>query len=140
MQDETSEVEKKNPNPPRGVARRPKTTNRFSLEFKKRAVQLFLEEGFTRNAIAGELGISIGTLDRWVDRYRQLGEAGLRDLATGPHPGETRIAPAVTEKILQLKQQNPSFGVKRISQWLRRVFFLSASSETVRQRLHQADM
>src|SRR6267142_5268693 len=101
MQHETSEVEKKNPNPPRGVARRPKTSNRFSLEFKKRAVQLFLEEGFTRNTIAGELGIGIGPLDRWVDRYRESGEEGLRDLATGPHPGDCKIPSAVTEKIMQ---------------------------------------
>jgi transposase len=142
MNDEAvNPVEKKKIiNPPRGVARRPKTTNRFSFEFKRRAVGLFLEEGFTRGAIAGELGISIGTLDRWVDRYRQMGEQGLHDQATGPHPREPKIPPAVTSKILELKKENPGFGVKRISQWLRRVFFLQASAETVRAKLHQAGL
>src|SRR5687767_10818122 len=142
MNDEAvnSVEKKKSINPPRGVARRPKTSNRFSFEFKRRAVGLFLEEGFTRGAIAGELGISIGTLDRWVDRYRQMGEQGLHDQATGPHPREAKIPPAVTSKILELKKQHPAFGVKRISQWLRRVFFLQASAETVRSKLQEAGL
>src|SRR5882672_8924996 len=142
MQDEISEVEKKKNlcTPPRGGARRPKTSNRFPVQFKRRAVQLFLEEGFTRAAIATELGIAVATLDRWVGLYRHLGEQGLEDQATGPHPAESKIPAAVTEKIIELKKLNPSFGVKRISQWLRRVFFLQASSETVRQRLHNAQL
>ena len=133
-------VEKKSIHPPRGVARRPKTTNRFSFEFKRRAVALFLEEGFTRNAICAELNVSVGTLDRWVTRYRHLGEQGLHDEATGPHPGQSKLPPAVTGKIIELKTQNPSFGVKRIAQWLRRVFFLQASAETVRAKLHEAGL
>src|SRR5688500_13879137 len=109
-------VEKKRTtHPPRGVTRRPKTTNRYPFEFKRRAVGLFLEEGFTRNAIAAELDISLATLVRWVTRYRQLGEQGLHDEATGPHPGQPKLPPAVTGKILELKKENPTFGVKRIS-------------------------
>ena len=133
------EVEKKNPStPPRGGARRPKTSNRYGRDFKLRAVKLFIEEGFTRNAICAELHISVATLDRWVTQYRHLGAQGLEDQPTGPRPAAPKIPAAVTDKILQLKQSNPSFGAKRISQWLRRLFFLQASPETVRQRLHEA--
>ena len=141
MNEEKSEVEKKgnhNHHPPRGVARRPKTSNRYERSFKLRAVKLFLEEGFTRNAIATELSISVGTLDRWVTQYRRFGEAGLEDQATGPAPGQQKLPAPVTQKIIELKKDNPWFGTKRISQWLRRVFFLEASPETVRQRLHEA--
>jgi transposase InsO family protein/transposase-like protein len=142
MNEERSEVEKKKKkgsNPPRGVAR-PKTSNRYSQQFKLRAVKLFLEEGFVRNAIATELHISIGTLDRWVTQYRRFGEAGLEDEPTGPAPAQSKLPAAVTEKIVEIKQDNPGFGAKRISQWLRRVFFLQASTETVRQRLHDASL
>ena len=136
----SSDVKKSPPPPEGGGGGRPKTSNRFSFEFKRRAVSLFLEEGFTRGAIALELGIAIQTLDRWVDRYREFGEAGLHDHPTGPHPEQPRLSPAVTEQILEIKKENPSFGVKRISQWLRRVFFLEASAETVRARLHEAQL
>jgi len=44
----------------------------------------------------------------------------------------------VIEKIVELKQENKWYGVKRISQALRRVFFLQASHETVRKTLHEA--
>src|SRR5215472_3625179 len=140
MNEEKCEVEKKQSqsHPPRGVARRPNTCNRFSRDFKLRAVKLFLEEGFTRNAVSTELHIAVSTLDRWVVQYRRFGEQGLEDHATGPAPGERELPEAVTEKIIEIKKDNPSFGAKRISQWLRRVFFLQASSETVRQRLHEA--
>lgn len=136
----SSDVKKSPPPPEGGGGGRPKTSNRFSFEFKRRAVGLFLEEGFTRGAIARELGIAIATLDRWVDNYRASGEAGLHDQPTGPRPEKPRLSPAVTEQILEIKKENPSFGVKRISQWLRRLFFLEASAETVRTRLHEAQL
>lgn len=136
----SSDVKKSPPPPEGGGGGRPKTSNRFSFEFKRRAVSLFLEEGFTRGAIAQELGICIATLDRWVDNYRASGDAGLHDHPTGPRPEQARLSPAVTERILEIKKENPSFGVKRISQWLRRLFFLEASAETVRTRLHEASL
>jgi transposase InsO family protein len=40
-------------------------------------------------------------------------------------------------KIGEVKRQQPTFGVKRISQWLKRMLFLKASPETVRQALYQ---
>ena len=102
---------KKAPIPPRGDGGgRPRTSNRFPFEFKRRAVALFLEEGFTRGAIAQELSISIQTLDRWVDRYRQSGEAGLHDHPTGPHPEQATLSPAVTERILEIKKENLFLG------------------------------
>ena len=44
------------------------------------------------------------------------------------------------KRIGGLKQQNPTFGIKRISQVVRRGFFLPASPEPVRPRLHAAEL
>src|SRR4030066_45918 len=41
----------------------------------------------------------------------------------------------VREKIVEIKKREPLFGGKRISHLLKRVFFLSASPETVRRTL-----
>jgi transposase InsO family protein len=46
----------------------------------------------------------------------------------------------VTQKIVEIKEANPLFGIKRISQLLKRVFFLSASPETVRKTLHSTSL
>jgi len=98
-------------------------------------VKLHLEEGFTQEAVTQEMGISLAALGKWLARYKAEGEQGLQDRHHGP--SAKKLPEAVREKILELKQEEPTRGVKRISQLLRRIFFLPASSETVRQTLKE---
>ncbi len=118
--------------PPRGQPRR----RSYSPEVRRKAVQLALEEKYPAELICQQMGMSEASLTQWVRRYQQMGEAGLHNR---PHSGrgKAKLAAAVKEKIVQLKTEQPSFGVKRISQWLARVLFLRASPETVRRTLHQ---
>lgn len=133
-------VDNNNHTPPRGGPRRPKKKHvRFPFELKLKAVKLYLEEGFSGSLISEETGASPQAISGWVKLYQQQGEAGLKG-HTPPPPRQPKIPPAVTEKIVELKKENPSFGVKTISQWLRRTLFLQASPETVRQKLHQANL
>jgi transposase InsO family protein len=111
----------------------PKKFGPRSFEERLRAVKLHLEEGFTLRTIAEEFNITTGALDKWLARYRHQGEEGLKDRPRGR--SAHKLPEAVREKILALKKEEPSRGVKRISQLLRRIFFLPASSETVRQTL-----
>jgi transposase InsO family protein len=136
--EERTEVEKKNNRPPRGSARGA-TAPRYPVEFRVRAVKLCLEEGFPQCLVCQELNVSKSSLIHWLHRYRQLGEEGLKDQPSRLR-GRHKLPAAITGQIVQLKQQYPTFGVKRISQWLRRLFFLPASAETVRQRLQQAGL
>lgn len=141
MNEEAVKVEKKNtPHPPRGVARRTaKRHRRYPHELKLKAVRLYLQEGFSGALISQETGVSQQALSGWVKRYRQFGEEGLK-ARTSPTASAAVLPAAVTERIITLKKENPTFGVKRISQWLRRVLFLQASPETVRQKLHEAHL
>jgi transposase-like protein len=61
MEDKVEVKKKRNINPPRGVARgRPeKKVPRHSFELKRKAVRLYLEEGFSAEDIVAETGISI---------------------------------------------------------------------------------
>jgi transposase InsO family protein len=106
------------------------------LEVRLRAVKLYLEEGLPSRLIAQELGIHPTMLYAWVKRYREGGEAGLkprRQRRTAP----PRTSERLRQKIADVKRQQPTFGVKRISQWLKRMLFLKASPETVRKTLHR---
>lgn len=137
--DQPVEKKKKNTKPPRGFSRGAgPTQRRYPPALKLRAVKLYLEEGFSSELIAQELSINSQSIARWVQRYRQLGPQGLEDLKTGPPSGHSKLPAPVRDKILELKKQEPASGIKRISQLLRRWFFLKASPETVRQTLHQA--
>jgi len=106
-----------------------------SFELKQRAVKLYLEEGYSAELVAAELGVGHSTLNAWAQRYREQGEEALR-----PHPGRRgrcQASVAAKQKAVEIKRQNPGFGTKRISQLLRRMFFLKAGPETVRRTLHE---
>ena len=130
---ESEHVEKKqkNTSPPRGGPR--KKSVRRPFEERLRAVKLHLEEGFTQETVAREMGVTVPGLQRWLTLYRRNGEEGLKDRER--KRSAAKLPEAVREKILELKQEEPTRGVKRIAQLLRRVFFLPGSTETVRQTL-----
>ena len=131
---EPESVEKKRNTPPRGGAPAAKNAPRSAGE-RLRAVKLHLEEGFPVKHIAEEVHASEAAIHNWIARYRAEGEEGLKDR---PRRSDARALPeAVRQKIVELKKEEPTHGVKRISQILRRIFFLPASSETVRQTLHK---
>ena len=123
---------------PHGGSARGKKRYAFPFEHKLRAVKFYLEEQYPAVAICQEMGMSQQTLLVWVRDYRESGEEGLK-----PRYGRHRrsgIHGSVKDKIIDIKKQSPSFGVKRISQILRRIFFLKASPETVRKTLHDVSL
>src|SRR5512139_3248365 len=107
---------------------------RYGFEFKLRCVKLQLEEGLPFSLLSKEVGASADSIRCWAKAYQERGEAGLRD--QGRSSGSRQKLPVpVRAKIVEIKKQKPFFGVKRISHLLKRVFFLSASPETVRRTL-----
>ena len=107
---------------------------RYGLEFKLRCVKLRLEEGIPISLLSKEAGASKDVIRRWTKAYQERGEAGLRN-GVVPAGSRRKLPGPVREKIVEIKKGEPFFGVKRISQLLKRAFFLSASPETVRRTL-----
>ena len=111
---------------------------RYSVDFKLQAVRFYLEEGYPIRLLCRELGIGDNTLRGWAAAYQEHGEAGLAPRHCGPR--KAKIPSPVKDHIIKLKRENPQRGVRRISQILRRLFFLSASPETVRKTLHEESL
>jgi transposase InsO family protein len=107
---------------------------RYGVEFKLRCVKLRLEEGLPVSLLSKEAGASKDVIRRWVKAYQERGEAGLRNRIV-PAGSRRKLPGPVHEKIVEIKKRESLFGVKRISHLLKRVFFLSASPETVRRTL-----
>ncbi len=110
--------------------------NRYSVEFKLRAVQLYTEEGYSADMVVRELGIGKSSLSSWVKRYREEGASGLepRVSLTDPHP---QISAAVKAKAVELKKADPKRGSRRIAHLLERFHLMKASPETVRRTLKE---
>ena len=121
----------------RGKRKSPERRRVYSADFKLDVVKKFLEGSVPVSIIQQECGLSKGMVGRWVRIYRSEGEAGFSPGYTGN--GRPLPSP-VKQKIVELKESNPLFGIKRISQLLKRAFFLSASPETVRKTLHDSSL
>ena len=115
----------------------PKRSKRYGPDFKLQVVKKYIEESIPVSVIRQECGLSGGTVGRWVRDYRRHGEAGLATHYRGKGRG---LPSPVKNKIVEVKEANPFFGIKRISQVLKRAFFLSASPETVRKTLHDKSL
>ena len=113
-----------------------KGKNQYTYEFKLKCVKLCLEEGYPRKFVAAESGANLKSLGAWIKRYNEEGPQGLKPRPKGKK-GHQQVHPETKEKIIELKKQYPIFGIKRISDLLKRVFFLKASPETVRKTLHE---
>jgi len=111
----------------------------YSFEFRHRIVRMYMEEQYPIQLICDETGVGRSTVSAWVRRYRQHGEEGLR---TKPKsvPEKSRIDKAVKGKIIEVKKSNPVFGVRRISDFLKRFFLLQASPATVHKTLAEAEL
>jgi transposase-like protein len=78
------------------------------FEVRRKAVQLYLEEGFSPELIARQMGVGKSTLSKWVKLYRDQGEAGLQSKPRRPRP---KVAAAVKTQVVELKRDHPDLGI-----------------------------
>ena len=61
--------------------------------------------GWPQARIAEQLGVSRGTVKKWIDRYETGGLAGLEDRSSRPHTTPTRTDPQLEAQVLELRAQ-----------------------------------
>jgi putative transposase len=111
----------------------------YPFELRKRLVLLHIDKCITLRQIEQESGVCKDTVHEWVVRYKKSGEAGLK-VRVGLRKGREQIPKAVKGIIANTKRAEPTWGVTKISQFLKRVLHLPGSPETVRQTLKACDM
>ncbi len=118
---------------PAARAKRKSRPLAFPLEFRLRIVKLHLEEGYSHKLIAEQFGISTHSIQRWVRAYRLHGAAGLKPQR--PLPRKSRVAEEVRQQAVVVKREHPEYGPRRISDVLKRFFFMRTSPATVHKTL-----
>jgi transposase InsO family protein len=119
--------------------KRKRSTNQpgpYSFEFRLKVVRMYLEEAYPIPLICEETGVGRSTISNWVRKYRQEGEDGLRAKPRSPL-AKSPAQKAVAEKIIGLKQQNPTYGPRRIADILKRFFLIRTSPTTVHKTLDE---
>ena len=133
MQGKEKRRKKKAPSPRGGAAKKP--FRYYPFEVRLKAAKLHLNEGIAAKDVAKEIGVSRETVHIWSKRYRKDGEEGLKTKTRESAGSKTPAA--VKKKIAEIKKEDPTRGKKRISQILKRIFFIKASPETVQKTLKE---
>jgi transposase len=69
--------------------------------------------GWTQQEIADSLGISRRTVCKWLKRWREEGEAGLRDRSSAPQRSPNKLAEARVAAVVHLRRRflMPAYGI-----------------------------
>ena len=93
-------------------------------------VERVLEQGWSVTAAAEAAGVTERTVWRWLRRWREEGEAGLRDRSSRPRRCPTQLPPATVAAIRSLRRLRMTaaqiaevlgLALSTVSRWLRRV-------------------
>jgi len=119
--------------------KRGKSPGPYTFEFRLQVVRMYLEEQYPVPLICSETGVGRSTISAWVKKYRSFGEDGLRPKAS-VSKRKSRINKAVKSKIVDLKKTHPEYGSRRISDILKRFFFIKTSPSTVHKTLSEKNL
>jgi transposase InsO family protein/transposase-like protein len=125
--------------PGRPPKRRKKTKHRtYTPEEKRAALEAFHQSGMTQVEFCRVWGVSHGTFKNWLARYETTGPKGLE---RKPHAGKgkIRLAGALREEIVRAKRFFPSFGLKRIRDYLYRFRGFKVSPGSIKKTLKAAE-
>ena len=111
-----------------------RTASPYPFALRLKVVRLFLEDGYPSSLVAEQFGVSEYSVYRWSKLYREQGEQGLKTRQR-KSPAKSKQSAAVTQSIVKLKKENPGYGIRRISDVLKRFFFMPASPSTVQRTL-----
>jgi transposase InsO family protein len=118
---------------PAARAKRKSRPLAFPVEFRLRIVKLYLEEGYSPKLLVEQFGISTHSIQRWVKAYRVHGAAGLEPKR--PVTRKSRVPEEVRQQAVAVKAAHPEYGPRRISDVLKRFFFMRTSPATVHKTL-----
>jgi transposase InsO family protein len=104
----------------------------YTVEEKLKLIQEFEKIGGSIQMFANLYGVNFKTLQTWIDRYRAEGETGLES-KYGKRKEE--VPEAVKEEIVKLKQEHPTMGAHKISEFLKRNKFVKVYAAKVMEIL-----
>jgi transposase InsO family protein len=113
---------------------------RSLMDLKREFVELALQPGANRRELCRRFGISPKSAYALLARYQEEGWACLTPRSSRPHSSPLRSSASVEEAVVQLRQQHPCWGGRKIARVLVNAGLAGASplpSSTVTAILHR---
>jgi len=85
---------------------------------RREFVELALTGDVNMRCMCRRFGISAKTGYKWLGRYRECGEEGLRDRSRRPHASPYHTITSMEQAILKVRESHPAWGGRKIRTWL----------------------
>jgi transposase len=85
---------------------------RDAYNHRLRLVQFARQHGIKPAARA--FATTVPTVRKWLRRYQQQGPSGLLPQSRAPHRQPRKTAPEIERQVIELRQQLPTFGARRL--------------------------
>ncbi|MCO8161367.1 IS481 family transposase [Pseudomonas sp. 21LCFQ010] len=106
---------------------------RDAMSLKEEFITLARQPSANIRALCRQYGISPQTGYKWLRRFEQDGEEGLKEKSRRPAASPTQTAPGLEAEVIALRQAHPAWGGRKISHVLDR----RISPSTVTNVLHR---
>ena len=88
---------------------------------RKAFIQQAIQSDRNMSQLCREFGISRKTGYKWLKRYLEMGEAGLKDQSRQPKHSPRRTARAIEKRVLRIRAQNPAWGGRKLNARLKAI-------------------
>lgn len=131
-------MDKPNPRNSKGC----NTQRRFTPDQKREAVEAWQKSGMTKDRFSIVWGVTDSTLGKWVRLYEEGGPKSLESPSRTPgsklpRPG---VPIAVKKSIEEVKTTFPTFGLRKIRDFLLRFRAVKVSPGSIRKTLREANL
>ena len=90
------------------------------MELRFEFAQLADRENANMSQLCRRFGISRSTGYKWLGRYREEGQAGLKDRSRQPHNSPAKTLDHIEEAVCSVREKHPAWGGRKIRAVLRR--------------------
>jgi transposase InsO family protein len=134
-EEEKAAAKKKSSSPP--TTKKRLDNSRYAMEIKLLALDA-LEAGLSASEVSEIIGVSDASIYSWQKQYNKSGIDGLKRRPTS-RKVQYRCK-ALEEHIINFREQNPTKGIRKVSDEMRRTEGLDVSPEKVRQVVNEAGL
>lgn len=85
-----------------------------TVGFRKEIVDLAMQPGSNVRELCRRFRVSPKTVYKWIRRYREQGEAGLKNRSRRPRASPGRMAPGIERKVLRMQKKYQGWGARKI--------------------------
>lgn len=120
--------------------RRSTLRNSYTFEERKNIVEAYLRSDMKMVHFAKANGISQGSISVWVKIYNEQGPQALESKFINRNKGRKAISENLRSEITQVKLENPSFGMRKVRDFLMRFKGVKVSHKTVGKTLKEENI